>query len=122
MYDTNNVFAKILRGEIPCKKVYENDFVLAFHDINPRRKVHVLVIPKGEYISFADFSQNASVTEIHEYVKATGHIARDILKLQEGGYRLIMNSGVHGGQEVPHFHTHILGGEPVGAMVNQKTG
>ena len=117
-YGKSNIFAKILRGEIPCKKVYENEYVLSFHDINPQKKLHVLVIPKGEYIDLDDFAQKASDKEIIEFNKSITHIAK-ILKIsnQESGYRVISNIGKNGGQEVAHFHYHIFGGEKVGKMV-----
>ena len=115
-YDTNNIFAKILRGEIPCKKVYENDHVLAFHDINPQKKVHVLVIPKGEYIDLDDFNKKASDKEIVELKKAISHVS-NLLKVSEKGYRILSNIGSDGGQEVPHLHYHIFAGEKVGKMV-----
>lgn len=115
-YDPNNVFARILRGEIPCDKVYEDDHVLAFHDIKGLRPVHVLVIPKGAYLTFSDFSENATADEIAAFVRAVGRIAAD-LGVAEPGYRLIANTNAHGGQEVPHFHVHLLGGGPVGPML-----
>ena len=117
-YDKDNIFAKILREEIPCKKVYENKYVLSFHDINPQKKMHVLVIPKGEYINLEDFIDKASDKEIVEFNKAITHIVK-ILKIsnQEGGYRVLSNTGKDGGQEVPHLHYHIFGGEKVGKMV-----
>jgi histidine triad (HIT) family protein len=115
-YNVNNIFAKILRGEIPCKSVYENEFVLAFHDINPKAPVHVLVIPKGEYQSLSDFGKNATSEEISEFFKAVAHLTED-LKLQEKGYRMITNEGLNGRQEVPHFHIHLLGGKDIGPMV-----
>ena len=117
-YDKNNIFAKILRGEIPCKKVYENEYVLSFHDINTQKKLHVLVIPKGEYIDLDDFVQKALDREIVEFNKSITHIAK-MLKIsnQEGGYRVLSNTGKDGGQEVPHFHCHIFGGEKIGKMV-----
>lgn len=115
-YDTNNIFAKILRGEIPCNKVYEDDFALAFHDINPQAPVHVLVIPKGEYESLDDFSQEASGEEIAALFRASGQIARD-LGAVEKGYRILANTGADGGQEVPHFHVHVFAGRPLGRMV-----
>ncbi|MDX1484095.1 MAG: histidine triad nucleotide-binding protein [Alphaproteobacteria bacterium] len=116
-YDPENIFAKILRGEIPCDKVYEDDYALAFNDINPRRRIHVLVIPKGEYVSFDDFSAKASEAEIAGFTRAVGRVARD-LGLAEPGYRILANTGPDGGQEVPHYHVHIFGGEPVGPMVS----
>jgi histidine triad (HIT) family protein len=118
-YDTNNIFARILRGEIPCKKVFENEHVLAFHDIAPKRPVHVLVIPKGAYVSHDDFAAKASEAEIAAFTRAVGQIARD-LNVAESGYRLIANAGLNGGQEVPHYHVHILGGADVGPMVSNR--
>jgi histidine triad (HIT) family protein len=115
-YDKNNIFAKILRGEIPCKKVYENDHVLAFHDINPQKKIHVLVIPKGEYIDLDDFNKKASEKEIIELNKAISHVS-NLLGTSKKGYRVLSNIGLDGGQEVPHLHYHIFGGEKVGKMV-----
>ena len=120
-YDDSNVFAKILRGEIPCNKVYEDEHVLAFHDIQPQARVHVLVIPKGAYVSFADFSQKASEAEIVAFVRATGRIARQ-LGVEEDGYRILANTGRHGHQEVPHFHLHIFGGQPLGRMIKPPQG
>ena len=108
-YDKNNIFAKILRGEIPCKKVYENDHVLAFHDINPQKKVHVLVIPKGEYVDLDDFNKKASDKEIIELNKAITHVSR-LLGANKKGYRALTNIGSDGGQEVPHLHFHIFAG------------
>ena len=116
-YDPDNIFAKMLRGEIPCDKVYEDDHVLAFNDINPRKPIHVLVIPKGQYVSFDDFSANASDAEIAGFTRAVGQITRD-LGIAEAGYRLLANTGPDGGQEVPHYHVHIFGGERVGPMVS----
>lgn len=115
-YDPNNIFAKILRSEIPCKKIYEDDFVLAFHDIHPHAPVHALVIPRGEYENHAAFLEEASEEEILGFYRAVGEVA-DMLGVKESGYRLISNSGVNGGQEVPHYHVHILGGGPLGRMV-----
>ncbi len=115
-YDDQNVFAKILRGEIPCTRVLETEHALAFQDINPQAAVHVLVIPKGPYVSWADFSTNASATEQAGYVAAIGAAAR-VLGVEENGYRLIANHGGHSHQEVFHLHTHILAGEPLGAML-----
>ena len=117
-YNKNNVFAKILRGEILCKKVYENDYVLSFYDVNPQKKIHVLVIPKGEYIDLDDFINKASDKEIVEFNKAITHIVK-MLKVsnQESGYRVLSNTGKDGGQEVPHLHYHIFGGEKIGKMV-----
>ncbi len=118
-YDKNNIFAKILRGEIPCKKIYENEYVLSFHDINPQRKIHALVIPKGSYVDLDDFMQNAKDKEITELFKAISHVAR-LLEISnvKGGYRTLSNIGVNGGQEVPHLHFHVFGGEKVGKMVS----
>jgi histidine triad (HIT) family protein len=115
-YDDQNIFARILRGEIPNKTVFEDEHVLAFHDIAPQAPVHVLVIPKGRYVSFADFSARASEGEIAAFWRATGRIARD-LGLEPGGYRLLTNLGADAGQEVPHFHVHLFGGGPLGRMI-----
>ena len=122
-YDTNNIFAKILREEIPCDKIYENDHVLAFNDINPQAKIHVLVIPKGAYVNMDDFSQNAKNDEIIALTRALGEVTKIIglSSYSEGkGYRYIGNNGPDGGQEVPHLHFHIIGGEPLGRMVSKK--
>ena len=115
-YDPNNVFAKILRGEIPCKKIYEDDFALAFHDIAPKAPVHVLVIPKGPYVSLDDFSEQAPVELIAGFLRAVGKVARQ-LGLTETGYRLLANTGRDGGQEVPHLHVHLFGGRVLGRMI-----
>ena len=115
-YDPQNIFARILRGEIPSKKVYEDEWVLAFHDINPQAPTHILVIPKGPYCSFADFSATASDTEIAGFMRAVGKISRD-LGLEAPGYRLLANMGADSGQEVPHFHVHIFAGRPLGRMI-----
>ena len=115
-YDRNNIFAKILRGEIPCKKVYEDEFALAFHDVNPQAPVHVLVIPKGEYESFVDFSASAPEALIAGYIRAIGKVART-LELEANGYRLLSNHGAHGEQTVPHLHVHLFGGKRLGAML-----
>ncbi len=117
-YDTNNIFAKILRGEIPCKKVYEDDFALAFHDINPQAPVHVLVIPKGEYVSMADFTASAPADLITGFFRAVGKVAEE-LELVEPGYRILANAGVNAHQEVPHLHIHIFGGKPLGPMLTR---
>ena len=117
-YDQGNIFAKILRGEIPCRKVYEDDWALAFHDINPQAPVHVLVIPKGPYVSWDDFSAAASVEEIAGFIRAVGQVARD-LDLVDPGYRMLANVGQHGHQEVPHLHVHLFGGRQFYAMVPQ---
>jgi histidine triad (HIT) family protein len=122
-YDTNNIFAKILRKEIPCDKIYENDHVLAFKDINPQAKIHVLVIPKGAYVNMDDFSQNAKNDEIVALTRALGAVTKivGLSSYSEGkGYRYIGNNGPDGGQEVPHLHFHIIGGEPLGRMVSKK--
>ncbi|MEZ5710952.1 MAG: histidine triad nucleotide-binding protein [Blastomonas sp.] len=115
-YDDQNIFAKILRGEIPCNKVHEDEHCLAFHDINPQAPDHVLVIPKGSYVSWDDFSARASDAEIGGFVRGVGHVARS-LGLVEPGYRLLANIGKHGHQEVPHLHIHIFGGKPLGPML-----
>ena len=115
-YDDSNIFARILRGEIPNKTVYEDDYVLAFHDINPQAPTHILVIPKGAYVSWDDFSARASDAEIGAFVRAVGKIAREA-GLVEPGYRLLANIGRHGGQEVPHLHIHLFGGQPLGPML-----
>ena len=123
-YDTNNIFAKILRGEIPCKKIYESDHALAFKDINPQAKIHILVIPKGPYVNMDDFSQNASSEEITGLIRALGEVAKivGVSQYSSGkGYRYIGNNGPDGGQEVPHLHFHIVGGEPLGRMVSTKS-
>ena len=120
-YDKNNIFAKILRGEIPCKKIYEDEYVLAFYDINPQKKVHVLVISKGEYVDLDDFSLKASKEEISGLIKAISIVAKKIGVSEEvkgGGYRSLVNVGENGGQEVPHLHFHIFGGEKIGKMVS----
>ena len=120
-YDKNNIFAKILRGEIPCKKIYENEYIFAFHDINPQKKVHALVIPKGEYINLDDFSSKASDQEITGLIKGISIVAKKIGVSDEvkgGGYRTLVNVGENGEQEVPHLHFHIFGGEKVGKMVS----
>jgi len=115
-YDEGNIFARILRGEIPSNKVYEDEHVLAFHDINPLSPTHILVIPKGAYVSWDDFSARASDEEIGAFVRAVGRIARDE-GLVESGYRLLANTGLDSGQEVPHLHVHIFGGRPLGPML-----
>ena len=115
-YDKTNIFARILRGEIPSKKVYEDEFAFAFHDINPQAPTHVLVVPKGAYCSFADFSASASEVEIAGFIRAVGKIAKD-LGLEASGYRLLANMGEHSGQEVAHFHVHLFAGRPLGRMI-----
>ncbi len=115
-YDDNNIFAKILRGEIPSKKVYEDEFALAFHDINPQAPQHILVIPKGAYVSWDDFSARASDAEIAGFVRAVGKVARDA-GMVEPGYRLLANTGLDAHQEVPHLHVHIFAGRQLGPML-----
>ena len=118
-YDKNNIFAKILRKEIPCKKIFENDYVLSFHDINPQKKIHALVIPKGDYINLDDFNNRASDQEIVALSKAITEVSR-ILGISTDigkGYRALTNLDDHGGQEVPHLHFHLFGGEKIGKMV-----
>ena len=118
-YDDNNIFAKILRGEIPCEKIYEDDYVLSFHDINPQKKIHALVIPKGKYIDLDDFNAKASDKEIVELIKGISIVAKKLgISLDAGkGYRTLSNLSEDGGQEVPHLHFHLFGGERVGKMV-----
>ena len=118
-YDKNNIFAKILRGEIPCKKIYEDEFVLSFHDINPQKKIHALVIPKGKYVDLDDFSQNASTSEIVGLLKGINIVATKLrISVDTGkGYRALANISEDGGQEVPHLHFHLFGGEKIGKMV-----
>ena len=115
-YDKNNIFAKILRGELPCDKIFEDEYALAFPDINPQAPTHVLVIPKGAYVSWADFSANASEAEIAGFVRAIGKVAKD-LGLEEAGYRALTNAGEEAGQIVPHLHVHIFAGRPLGPML-----
>ena len=126
-YDDNNIFAKILREEIPCKKIYEDEFVLSFYDINPQKKIHALVIPKGKYIDLDDFSQNASSDEMVGLLKGINIVAKKlgisvdkklgITNNSCNGYRALANTGENGGQEVPHLHFHLFGGEKIGKMV-----
>ena len=116
-YDPDNIFAKILRGEIPCNKVFEDEWALAFHDIAPQAPVHILVVPKGEWVSWDDFSTGASAEQIACFVRAVGHVARSN-GLVEPGYRLLANVGGDGGQEVPHLHVHVFGGRPLGRMIS----
>jgi histidine triad (HIT) family protein len=118
-YDENNIFAKILRGEIPCNKIYENDFVLSFHDINPQKKIHALIIPKGKYIDLDDFSFNATPKEMVGLIKGINAVAKKLgISTEVGkGYRTLANISDDGGQEVPHLHFHLFGGEKVGKMV-----
>ena len=117
-YDPNNIFAKILRGEIPCTKVLENEHALAFNDINPQAPVHVLVIPKGAYVSVDDFTQNAYDDEIAGFFRAVGDVARE-LGVDEDGFRILANHGNNAHQEVPHFHVHIFGGGDLGPMIRK---
>ena len=121
IYDKNNIFAKILRGEIPCKKIYEDEYVFAFYDINPQKKVHALVISKGEYVDLDDFSLKASAKEISGLIKGISLVAKKLGVSEEvkgGGYRSLVNVGENGGQEVSHLHFHIFGGEKIGKMVS----
>jgi histidine triad (HIT) family protein len=118
-YDRTNVFARILRGELPCRKVFEDEHVLAFHDINPQAPVHILVIPKGAYVSLDDFSAHASEAEIAAFVRALGRVAREH-GVAESGYRILANHGVDAHQEVPHFHAHIFGGRRLGRMIPRE--
>ena len=115
-YDSGNIFAKILRGEIPANKVHESDHSLAFHDVNPQAPIHVLVIPKGAYVSWDDFSAKASAEEMADFVTAIGETARKV-GADAKGYRILANAGGRAGQEVPHLHMHIFGGEPLGPML-----
>jgi len=115
-YDDQNIFAKILRGEIPNRTVYEDEWALAFHDINPQAPVHILVIPKGAYVSWDDFSAKASEAEIAGFIRAVGHVARE-QGLVAPGYRLLANAGINSHQEVPHLHVHLFGGKALGPML-----
>jgi len=115
-YDDNNIFARILRGEIPSTKIYEDEYAFAFPDINPASPTHILVIPKGRYVSWDDFSSKASDAEIAGFVRAVGKIARDA-GLVASGYRLLANTGVNSNQQVPHLHVHIFAGRPLGPML-----
>ena len=121
-YDENNIFAKILRGEIPCDKIYEDEFVLSFHDINPQKKIHALVIPKGKYTNLDHFNSNASDKEIVGLLKGISIVAEKLgISVGTGnGYRTLSNIADHGGQEVPHLHFHLFGGEKIGKMVSWK--
>tara|TARA_B100001093_G_scaffold432074_1_gene428394 strand:+ start:1033 stop:1398 length:366 start_codon:yes stop_codon:yes gene_type:complete len=118
-YDNNNIFAKIIRGEIPCKKIYEDNYVFSFYDINPQKKIHALVIPKGKYTDLDDFSEKASSEEIVGLLKGINIVAKKLsISVDTGkGYRALANISEHGGQEVPHLHFHLFGGEKVGKMV-----
>ncbi len=115
-YDDSNIFARILRGEIPSRRIYEDQWAIAFHDIAPQAPIHVLVIPRGPYVSLADFVATAGDTEIAGFFRAVGHVARQ-LELEQPGYRILSNMGVHSGQEVPHLHVHVFGGGPLGPML-----
>lgn len=115
-YDDQNIFAKILRGEIPNRTVYEDEWALAFHDINPQAPIHILVIPKGAYVSWDDFSAQASEAEIAGFIRAVGHVARE-QGLVAPGYRLLANAGIDSHQEVPHLHVHLFGGKALGPML-----
>lgn len=117
-YDDQNVFAKILRGEIPCKKVHEDEWSLAFHDIQPKAPTHILIIPKGPYVSMDDFSAKASDAELAGFMRAVGQVARDA-GAAEPGYRILANHGRDAHQEVPHFHVHIFAGRDLGGMIRQ---
>ena len=118
-YDENNIFAKILKGEIPCKRIYENEYVLSFYDINPQKKIHALIIPKGKYIDLDDFNTRASDKEIVGLIKGISIVAKKLeISVDSGkGYRALANISEYGGQEVPHLHFHLFGGEKVGKMV-----
>lgn len=118
-YDDSNIFARLLRGEIPSKRLYEDDVAVAFHDINPQAPNHVLIIPRTRYVSFADFVETAPEAEIAGFFRAVGRVAAQ-LGLEEPGYRLLTNMGRHAGQEVPHFHVHLFGGAPLGPMLATK--
>ncbi|MBV9521673.1 MAG: HIT domain-containing protein [Alphaproteobacteria bacterium] len=120
-YDPNNIFARILRGEVPCRKAFEDAHVLAFHDIAPQAPTHILVIPKGEYVSLDDFSEHASDTEIAAFLRALGQIARDH-GAADTGYRILANHGRDAHQEVPHFHVHIFAGRDLGRMIGKPPG
>jgi histidine triad (HIT) family protein len=117
-YDPSNVFARIIRGELPCRKVFEDEHVLAFHDIRPQTPVHILVIPKGAYVSLDDFSAKASEAELAAFLRALGQIAREHGVVQSG-YRILANHGADAHQEVPHFHVHIFGGRQLGRMISK---
>lgn len=118
-YDTNNIFARILSGEIPSKRLFENEFAIAFHDIAPQAPIHVLVIPRGPYISLADFTAKATDAEIAGFFRAVAEVARQ-LELEAPGYRILSNMGEHSGQEVPHLHVHLFGGKPLGPMLSHR--
>jgi hypothetical protein len=115
-YDSSNIFAKILRGEVPCKKVLETSWALAFEDIYPKAPIHILVIPKGAYMSFSDFSQNATPEEVAGFFKSVGEVAKKV-GLETSGYRILSNNGTNAHQEVPHFHVHVVGGRTLGPIL-----
>ncbi len=115
-YDPDNIFAKLLRGEIPSNRIYEDEWAVAFHDIAPQAPIHALVIPRGPYVALADFTARASDAEIAGFFRAVGRVAKQ-LGLERPGYRVLTNMGAHGGQEVPHFHVHVFGGAPLGPML-----
>ena len=115
-YDENNIFARLLRKEIPATIVYENEYAVAFHDIHPKAPIHILVIPKGEFTSFFDFAEKASSELIVGFTKAIYHVVKSF-ELEKEGFRILSNAGGHGGQEVPHYHVHIFGGRPLGRML-----
>jgi len=119
-YDPNNIFARILRGEIPCKKILETPHSLAFHDIQPQAPVHALVIPRGAYVSMEDFSAKASDAELADFTRAVGQVARQ-LGVVDSGYRLLANCGADANQEVPHLHIHIFGGRRLGRMIDKPS-
>ncbi len=118
-YDQNNIFARILRGEIPCKKIYENAHALAFHDIRPQAKVHALVIPKGAYLGITDFAEKANAAEIEAFMRAVGETAK-LLGITAEGFRILANNGAHAHQEVPHLHVHVFGGQRLGRMIKPE--
>jgi len=118
-YDRNNVFARILRGDLPCAKVFEDEHVLAFRDINPQAPTHIVLIPKGEYVSIDDFSEKASAAEVVAFMRAVARIAKSE-NVAEGGYRVLANHGIAAHQEVPHFHLHLFGGRDLGPMLRRE--
>ena len=118
-YDRNNVFARILRGELPCSKIYEDEHVLTFHDMHPQAPTHIVLIPKGEYASVDDFSEKASAAELAAFVRAIGRIARE-QGVSDSGYRILANHGAAAHQEVPHFHLHLFGGRDLGPMLRRE--
>ena len=118
-YDDNNIFARILRNEIPSRRVYEDEWAVAFHDISPQAPLHVLVIPRGRYVALSDFVASASEAEISGFFRAVGTVAKQ-LELENAGFRILANMGTHAGQEVPHFHVHLFGGGPLGPMISRR--